>query len=255
MTQDERLLELNEIIVRQGKVTLEFICQRYGISYDSARRDLVRLTQQAGILRIRGGALYQPEKPAGRSYDERAQPSALKSRLAQAALGLIQPHDVIMLDTGSILAGLARSIQVEATLITNSVDILIDASHRPHLRSIMLGGEFNAFNRAIYTAESIRQLQGYQADKAFIGVPAFSADGVSCEQEMEAMFKRTLAQRAAYTVCIGEQAKFGQRLLYTACPWETIDCVITDQPPPAAMRQILEAHDVHVLIVEEGETR
>lgn len=253
MTQDERILALNEIITRQGKVTLDFICQRFGISVDSARRDLVRLSRQPGILRIRGGALYQPEKPVGRSYDERAQPDAVKSRLARAAVTLIQPHEVILLDTGSTLAELTRRIEVEATLITNSIDILAIASHQPGLRSIMLGGEFNPFNRAIYTPESVRQLQGYQADKAFIGVPAFSTGGVSCEQEVEATFKCTLAGQAAYTICIAEHAKFGQRLLYPACRWDEIDCVITDQAPPPAMRQVLEAHDVHVWIVEEGE--
>lgn len=195
---------------------------------DSARRDLVRLSRQPGILRIRGGALYQPEKPVGRSYDERAQPDAVKSRLARAAVTLIQPHEVILLDTGSTLAELTRRIAVEATLITNSIDILAIASHQPGLRSIMLGGEFNPFNRAIYTPESVRQLQGYQADKAFYRRTGLFLRRRELRAGGGSHLKRTLAGQAAYTICIAEHAKFGQRLLYPACRWDEIDCVITD---------------------------
>jgi len=91
MTQDERILELVEIIHQQGKVTQEFICQRYGISYDSARRDLLKLGQMTGILRVRGGAISQPPKLAGRSYRQRSEPDAIKLRLARYAASLIQP--------------------------------------------------------------------------------------------------------------------------------------------------------------------
>lgn len=250
MTQDERILELIEIIHQQGKVTQEFICQRYAISYDSARRDLLKLGQVAGILRVRGGAILQPAKLSARSYLERSQPDAGKVRLARHAASLIQRHDVVLLDTGTLPAEIARAIEIETCVITNSLDILAACSDKTHIRSIMLGGEFNPFNRAIYSAETIRQLTNYQVDKAFIGVPALSEHGLSCEQELEAACKQAMARQAAYRICVCEYAKFNQRLVFHACGWDEIDCVITDQSPPANFIDLFARHDIDLHVVD-----
>lgn len=249
MTQDERILELVEIIHQQGKVTQEFICQRYGISYDSARRDLLKLGQMTGILRVRGGAISQPPKLAGRSYRQRSEPDAIKLRLARYAASLIQPQDVVLLDTGTIPAEIARATAVEACFITNSLDILAECSDNDSIRKIMLGGEFNPFNRAIYSAEAIRQLSRYQADKAFIGVPAFSEHGLCCEQELEAEFKHEMTRQAAYRICVCEYSKFNQRLAFHGAGWDDMDCVITDQPPPTNFIELFTRHDIDLRVV------
>ncbi|MGL5286681.1 MAG: DeoR/GlpR family DNA-binding transcription regulator [Aeromonas sp.] len=248
MTQEERLVELSEWIAKEGKVTQELICQRYGISYDSARRDLVKLAQLPGITRIRGGAMRQREHQPGIPYRERSV-DAVKARLAKRAASMIQPSDVVLLDTGTTLEALAKALIVPATVVTNSVDILYALSGHSDLRRIMLGGEFDPFNRAIYSREALQQLAGYQADKAFIGVPGLSAQGLSCEKELEAGVKLAMARQAAYRICVCEQSKFNQRFVYQSCGWQDIDCLITDAAPPANILALLEQHDIDLQVV------
>ena len=81
MTQEERLIELEELIKTQGKVTLDYICQQYNISSDSARRDLVKLTQLPHILRIRGGAILAEQRVEA-PYVQRARFSPEKELLS-----------------------------------------------------------------------------------------------------------------------------------------------------------------------------
>lgn len=251
MTQDERIIDLLQVIHHQGKVTLDFICERYGISSDSARRDLLKLTQKPGILRIRGGALLQQEKTPGLPYVERTGQNSVKARLARYAASLIQPNDVILLDTGTTVAGMAQHIQVAACVITNSIDILAELSHQPTVRKVMLGGEFDPFNRAIYTRESLQQLTAYQADKAFIGVPGLSDMGLSCEKEMEAAFKLAITRQAAYRFFVCEHSKFNQRFLYQSCNWSDVDALITDQMPPENLLKWLEQYEIALHLVED----
>lgn len=249
MSQDERLIELEARIRSHGKVTLEYICQHYRISYDSARRDLVKLGKQPGILRIRGGAILD-EKKMSLSYKQRAESDPVKQRLAAYGASLVEKHDIIFLDAGTTCALLASYLNVPASVITNSMESLSELGSKTEIRKCVLGGMFDDFSHAILGNVTIEQIKKYQANRAFIGVSALSESGITTDTEMDANLKRAMARQSKQVICITAGSKFNTQLMHQSCSWSEIDCVVTEQRPPENIIQQMERYDVELIVID-----
>lgn len=250
MTQEERLIELEGLIKIQGKITLEHICQQYGISYDSARRDLVRLTQLPHILRIRGGAILA-EKRSESPYVQRVQFSHEKELLADYALKSLKENDIIFLDAGTTSAALARKIKVKINIITNSIEVLNETIGKSELHVSILGGGFDDYSHAIMGNITVEQIRKYQADIAFIGVSALSESGITTETEQDALLKVAMAEQSRKIICLTLASKFNTQCMYQSCTWSHIDYIITDKTPPENILKIIEKNDVQLLVTPE----
>lgn len=254
MTQEERLIHLQTLIQQQGKMTVTDICDQFGVSRDSARRDLVKLTQLPGIQRIRGGAMLAPVSAKTQPFSAKAV-SATKHRLAQCAAALVDEQDYIVLDTSTTLALIPAYLSASTTIVTNSVNIMaqIDegSPHSVHL----LGGHFNAYNRAILGAQAEQQMAGYHVNKAFIGVCALSARGLTTNNEQEASIKRAMMAQAQQVILVCEQQKMATENFHHVCDIASIDVVITDASPTPDLQQLFDRHDVECIVasVQQGQ--
>lgn len=249
MTQDERLIELEQRIKRHGKVTLEEICQQYGISTDSARRDLVRLSHNPQIMRIRGGAILA-ETRVGVPFVNRPQFDQTKQRLAQGAVRSIASHEILFIDAGTTSVALARQLVQPATVITNSPEVLNEAIGKPHIAITVLGGSLDAHSHAILGSTTVAQIRQYHADRAIIGVSALSAAGITTETEADAQLKLAMAQQARKVVCITAFEKFNTQLMHQSCGWADIDQIVTDRTPPEAILALIEQYEIELLVVD-----
>lgn len=251
MTQDERLIELEELVRSQGKVTLEYICQQYQISYDSARRDLVKLTKLPNIIRIRGGAIFS-EKRVSLPYNQRGEFNSIKESLIRRALSIINENDIIFLDAGTTMAALAHHLQTPVNIITNSIEVLNELSGKENIKKYVLGGMFDEFSHTILGNITIEQIKLYQADKTFIGVSALSETGITTDTELDALLKMAMTQQSKQVICIATFSKFNTQLMYQSCRWSDIDYVITDKTPPANILKLIEANEVELIVVNDG---
>lgn len=250
MTQEERLIELEGLVRSQGKVTLEYICQQYQISYDSARRDLVKLTKIPGIMRIRGGAILS-EKRVSLSYNQRSEFNPVKELLARRAVAMINENDILFLDAGTTNAALAHHLQTPTQIITNSIEVLNEISGKDNIKKCVLGGMFDEFSHTILGHITIEQIRRYQADKTFIGVSALSEAGITTDTELDALLKIAMAQQSKLVICIATFSKFNTQLMFQSCQWSDIDCVITDKCPPANILKCIEENEVELIIVTD----
>ncbi|HDX8902203.1 DeoR/GlpR family DNA-binding transcription regulator [Citrobacter sp. CK196] len=253
MTQEERLIELEELIKNQGKVTLDYICQQYNISSDSARRDLVKLTQLPHILRIRGGAILA-EKRVELPYVQRAQYSAEKTLLSAWAAKTINEKEILFIDAGTTSAALARQLPSPVSVITNSIEVLGEIIGNKGISISVLGGNFDDYSHAILGNTVLEQIKRYYADKAFIGVSALSESGITTDTELDALQKVAMAKQSKKVICIATFAKFNLQLMYQSCSWSDIDHIITDKTPPKNILKLIEENDVELVVVDTKRT-
>ena len=249
MIQEERLIEIEARIKSHGKITIEGICQSYDVSYDSARRDLVKLADRPGILRIRGGAILD-EKKVSLSFQQREIESPVKQNLAAFGASLINEYDIIFLDAGTTCTAIANHLDVPSSVISNSLECLYELSGKQHIKKRVLGGSFDDFSHAILGETTTEQINKYQANKAFIGVSALSESGITTDLESDANLKKAMASQSTQGICVTESSKFNTQLMYQSCLWSGIDVVITDQRPPENIMRQLERYDVELLIVD-----
>ncbi|WP_456297106.1 DeoR/GlpR family DNA-binding transcription regulator [Vibrio sp. AK197] len=249
MTQEERLIAIEAHIKSQGKITIEEICHTYDISYDSARRDLVKLADYPGILRIRGGAILD-DKKVTLSYKQRSKNDPVKQSLAAYGASLIKQHDIVFLDAGTTCAALAHYLDLPSSVITNSLESLNELSDKSQIKKCILGGMFDDFSHAIVGNITTQQIGKYQANKAFIGVSALSETGITTDLETDAELKRAMAAQSTQVICIAESSKFNTQLMFQSCSWSDIDFVVTDQRPPENLAMQMERHGVELIVVD-----
>ncbi|MGF1778426.1 DeoR/GlpR family DNA-binding transcription regulator [Vibrio nomapromontoriensis] len=255
MTQDERLLAMQTLLNQKGKITLNDLCEQYAISRDSARRDLVKLAQQPGIQRIRGGAIISPVTPYAIAYQQKTISQA-KVDIGQLAASLVEANDYVLLDTGTTVTAMATYLRAPLTVVTNSVDCLstltrgADSIHNAEQKIgvHILGGEFDVFHRAILGSNATKQLESYRINKAFIGVCALSEHGVSTSSEAEASMKQAMIAQAETTILVCDSSKFGQQNFFQVCNFEHVDVIVCDQAPPANIASQLAKHDIDIIL-------
>ncbi|WP_321462642.1 DeoR/GlpR family DNA-binding transcription regulator [uncultured Vibrio sp.] len=249
MTQDERLIEIEAHIKNHGKITIDEICHQYDISYDSARRDLVKLSNYPGILRIRGDAILD-DKKVTLSFNQRSKSNPVKQKLAAFGASLVKEHDIVFLDAGTTCASLAEYLDVCCSVITNSLEALGELSDKSAIKKCVLGGTFDDFSHAILGDMTTQQIKKYQANKAFIGVSALSESGITTDLETDANLKLAMANQSTQVICIAEDSKFNTQLMFQSCAWSDIDFVVTNRRPPENIARKMEDHGVELIVLD-----
>jgi DeoR family transcriptional regulator, carbon catabolite repression regulator len=254
MYQEERLALIMEHLRHHRRISIDEICEKFNVSRDTARRDLVKLNQQGEIVRTRGGAILPTLSKHIFPYEQRlkTEPES-KRKIGQLAASLINDGDYLILDASTTVQFAAEYIHTKNNVVvTNSIDIAAILAKKPHIRVHLLGGVLHSEQHYIYGSRAIETLKEYYVDKLFLGACGVSSDGITTPYEEEAFLIREMIQRADQVIVLIDHSKFNKRLFHKVCGLEAIDFIITDKEPNEEIKQMLKEHDIEILITERG---
>ena len=173
MLSEERRREILEMLRMDGRVLVRDLSKRFRTSLITVRKDLESLHHQGLLERTHGGAL--PIR-TGALQDQTLQEKERlhkqeKLRIAAAAVRMIRPGQVIILDSGTTTTAIARGCRDlrSLTIITNATNIAADLAGSS-VEVILTGGTLrkNSFSLVGPLAEeSLRKLS---ADMLFLAV-------------------------------------------------------------------------------------
>ena len=140
---EERRRRICELLREEGRVTVDSLASRFGISQVTIRADLSLLELAGALTRTHGGAVATPEADQSLNVKQ-LQHHAEKVRIAEAAAGLICDGETIILDSGTTTAEIARRIRTldlkSINVITNALNIAALLVDVPAVRLIVPGG-------------------------------------------------------------------------------------------------------------------
>ncbi|PTM59565.1 DeoR/GlpR family DNA-binding transcription regulator [Desmospora activa] len=249
MYQEERLRAIVDYLKQHNRISVQEICDQFGVSRDTARRDLVKLDEQGAILRTRGGALSLDKEVKG--YRERLQAAAgEKEAIGQKAASLVRDGDHLILDASTTVQAVAAALTAkDVTVVTNSIDIASVLADCPSVSVHLLGGKLHPKHRYVYGVATMAMLADYRVDKAFLGASGITPEGVFYPDEEDGQIIRESIRCAGQVIVLADATKFNRRFFYRVCDWGAIDRMVTDQPPPADLRQVLEEQEVEIMEV------
>jgi DeoR/GlpR family transcriptional regulator of sugar metabolism len=233
-------------------VRISSLAERFGVSTETARRDIEELSQRGVLDRTYGGAStrYIGFQPAVSVRDQHA--VAERIRIGKAAAALVKPGHVIMVDSGSTTTqfahALAASAQGPITIITNSLAIASALVDIPAIRVILCPGDLNGRERGIYGPDTVDFLGRFFADLTFIGASGLTADGPTDVESRACSVKRAMVNRANSSILLVDNSKFDKKHLEIVCPLNRISGVITDAPPPHALGHAIKRVGVALTI-------
>lgn len=233
MLSEERRREILEILRTDGRVLVRDLAKRFRTSLITVRKDLESLHHQGQLERTHGGALpvrtgaLQDQTIQEKERQHRQQ----KVRIAVAAVRMIRPGQVIILDSGTTTTAIARGCRHVRglTVITNGTNIAAELADSP-ADVILTGGSLrrNSFSLVGPLAED--SLSKLSADILFLAVDGFDVTyGLTTPNQLEARVNRAMSTAAKRTVVVNDSSKFGRRSLSLIMPISAVHEAITDR--------------------------
>ena len=251
---EERRREILGVLGQNGRVTVDELVKRFGISAVTARGDLDALSESGVLVRSHGGGIRPltaaPEHPLkvreGMHHDE-------KVRIAEAAVPLIRPLQTVSLCTGSTLAALANQIRRNCpdniTVITYALNIAVQLADLPKLSLVMLGGFLRHPSSAFVGPHAEQMMHSLHADHCFLSTVGLDVEvGLTTLDIIEAQLNRRMMESAAQVTVLADSSKFGHRSLSLISDFRSVQRVITDTNAPAADVEKLRGRGIEVIL-------
>lgn len=248
----ERHNHILQALKRQGYVTVTELSNELDVSEATVRRDLRSLEERHLLFRTHGGASPSNHQVYDRPVSEKSkQHTEEKQRIGKAAAGLVDPHDSLILGSGTTMIQLARHLKSgqALTIITNAMNVAMELVHAPQVEVFMLGGVLRLTSTSVVGPTAEDMMRGYACRKLFLGVDGFDvAHGLTTSNAMEAHLNQIMLEAAQQTIVVTDSSKFGLRGFSRICGVDAIDRVVTDDHVPEAVVRQLEEQNIGVVI-------
>jgi DeoR/GlpR family transcriptional regulator of sugar metabolism len=231
--QEERMMMILRHLKKHHRISVQEICGMFGVSRDTARRDLVKLSEQNAIIRTRGGAILPVLEKEVDSYKKRVgQKSEAKAKIGRLAAATIQPRDHILMDTSTTVQYAAQALEAQnVVVVTNSIDIADILSGKEGVKLHVLGGVFDPHSRYIHGAATLRHLQEFRVNKCLMGGGGITKDGIFVKDEEEGQVVKQMIACSEQVIVLADHTKFGKQFFYQICRLEDVDLLVTDRLP------------------------
>lgn len=247
----QRWDEIRAVVEQRGKVTVEELAERFGVSGSTIRRDLVEMQRRGLVVRARGGAVTarpvafdRPLSESGTLYVE------FKEKLGAAAAALVSAGETVMLDAGSTTYQVASRLPGGVTLVTNSFDSARAAMRRGDVQVLMIGGLAQDHPGATVGPGAELQIRSFRADVAVLGINGISPEaGLTTPNVLVAQIKRAMIAQSRRLVVVADHTKVGVETLCQVAHVRDVEILVTDSGADGEVIEAIEAEGVRVIVV------
>ena len=249
----KRLVKIEEYIHTKGSATLDELCDYFGVSKNTIRRDINIILQDGSIEKVYGGVKSVVNYGLTSFEHRNIVHATAKERIAQLAAAQIKPGDFIFIDSGtttrSIIDYLPNDINI--TVLTNNLDIMNACALHPNIGLLSLGSHYKRETRSFVGLHMEAKLSQYNISKAFMAATAVSIhSGVTNSDLMEHEIKKNLVQIADEIFLLVDDSKFEKATLLTYMPLADVSTVVTNNPIDNTYRDFFEEQQIKLLIAE-----
>lgn len=230
MLKEERQALILNKLHTSGKVVVSRLAVELNVSEDTVRRDLLDLDQKGQVKRVFGGAIPL-ERPVISFFDRETADVELKQRLAEKALGFLEPEQLIAIDGSSTNLQFAKNIPstMPLTVLTNSYSIAHVCAMKERINIILLGGSLLKDSMLSVGETAAAQAAAYHPDLCFMGVYAIHPEyGMTIPFPEEVSVKRQLIQSSSRVIALVNPIKLNTVSRYHVSGIEAFTTVITD---------------------------
>lgn len=262
MYMEERQQEILKKIVETGRITIAEITEQYGISSESARRDLRLLDEKGLCKRTHGGAIklgmVDDRPPRNRdmrnmeripNYDE----------IAKIAASMVKEGETIYITSGSLgflmINYLPRDIRY--TIVINSPVMADMVKFWDNIEVYVVGGKMRMHGTgSIVDAMARNFVSQLNFDKAFItGAGVDAKFGFSNATAETADFQRTVVEHSRKNILMMPSNKVGCKAFMKVCDANKFDLLISDWDCLEEELTQLEDIGVEIILAKEPEEK
>ena len=235
MLAAERRNQILEKLQTEKKVVVSELSQLYGVSEETIRRDLEKLEKEGYATKSYGGAVLNENVGIELPFNERKNQNIVgKQKMAEIAASLVEEGEHIFLDASTTAVFVAKALKEKKnlTVITNSVEILLELSDVSGWNIISTGGLLEERYLAFFGSRTDEVIRSYYVDKVIFSCKALDSRlGMMESQEAIASTKKTMIGSGRKNILVAENRKFGRSSFSVVGHLHDVNVVITDRKP------------------------
>jgi DeoR/GlpR family transcriptional regulator of sugar metabolism len=247
----ERQNQILQQVSQAGRITVTEICETFGISEATARRDLETLAADSRLQRVHGGAIAlthaPPESPI---FQRRGEQAEEKARIGQAAAALVRDGETVFLGSGTTVLEVAWRLRncYNLTVITNSMPVINIFAGLENFQVICLGGVLRESELSFIGHITEQAVAELRADKVILGTRAISLEqGLTNDYLPETMTDRAILKSGRDVILVADHSKFGRVATALLAPIESIHTIVTDREAPPDFIEAVRAIGIRVI--------
>ena len=255
--QKQRTVELLDSLKKENFLSIRQLSIQLDVSEMTIRRDLQQLERNHLIKLLPGGAILNgntsvEQEPSYSLITEHCLHPEAKMKIGKKAAELVEPNDLIIIDSGTTTEYLSRFIpnEMPLTILCYTLNILFEIYKRKSCKIIFAGGYYHDNTMMFESSEGIQLINKTRAQKSFLGATGVSDKlGVTCSNPTEPSVKRAVIGSSLQKILMIDSTKFG---LVRPCYFADLsefDTVITDNGIPSEYVAILERSGTKLIIV------
>lgn len=256
MFMEERQQYICTILKQDGKITISQIVAEFGVSEESARRDLRLLEKKGQCKRTHGGAILPVQvglRPSA-DRDYTTMPIYENYRLiAQRAAEMIRPNDTVYLTGGSFGYIMLSYLPADFpfTLVINNVELAKELRRFEKIDVYLAGGKMRK-SGSLVDSLATRFVQQLHFDLSFLTGAGLTAQfGLSNGTDETASFQRAIIDNSKTNCLLMPGSKIGADAFIKVCDTNQFDYIITDWECAEEHVVSLEETGCTISIVEE----
>lgn len=241
--------EIVAITRAEGRVTVDGLSARFGVTPQTIRRDLNELATRKEVLRVHGGAI-RPSGTANLEYVNRMQLAApQKARIAAAAATLIPDDASLFINIGTTTEAVSEALLGHRSLmvITNNINVANRMRLHPQMEVVIAGGLVRGADGGIVGEAAGDFIRQFKVDFAVIGASAIDADGVLLDFDFrEVKVAQAIIENARHVILAADSSKVNRPAPVRIGHLAQVDTFVTDLCPEP-LRAVCSAHGVRLI--------
>lgn len=240
----ERKNEILATLQKEQSVLVSELSQKYEVTEETIRRDLDKLEKEGFVKKTYGGAVLNQNMNVDLPLKIRQKTNIKeKQAIADVMVNLIGDGESIMLDSSSTSLMIAGKIKQrkQLTVITNSVEILLELANAKSVHVISTGGALRDSSLSLGGKNAERTLKNFFVDKAILSCKGFDMEkGATDSNELEAEIKGTMRECAKTVIWVVDSSKFDKVAFARIDGVQKGDIVVTNSGVSDRWRQYFE---------------
>jgi len=235
-----RQSDILDLARSEGKVLVDDLANRFGVTLQTIRRDLTELADAGRLDRVHGGAVLRAGV-ANIGYAERRSLNAdAKAAIGRACAAAVPDNSSLFLNIGTTTEAVARELlgHRNLTVVTNNLNVANILAESESCDVIVAGGVLRRSDGGLVGDLTKEAIEAFKVDYAIIGTSALDEDGDLLDFDpQEVRVSRAIIRQARKTYLVADHSKLDRAAPVRIASLSEVAMVFTDLPLPNGLAE------------------